>query len=75
MDIIDAVRNCHQAIRIEKQIMRLIMAEDDLWAIEQLEKRRQKWAKEVNKWKKIALDQVGLEQFQNIQRALLSGEL
>ena len=75
MDIIDAVRNCHQAIRIANGIMKQIMDEDDLWAINQLENRRQKWVKEANKWKKIALDQIGLEQFQNIQRALLKGEL
>ena len=75
MDIIDAVRNCHQAISIEKELTKLIQKEEDTIFIRQLEKRRAKWVKEALKWKKIAMDQIGLEQFQNIQRMLLSGEL
>lgn len=75
MDIINYVRNCHQAIRIEKQVSKMITQEDDAYIINLLTKRRLHWVKEANTYKKWALDQIGLDQFQNIQRALLKGEL
>ena len=49
--------------------------EDDEYIKRLLTQRRLHWVKEANTYKKWALDQIGLDQFQNIQRALLSGEL
>ena len=75
MDIINCVRNCHQAIRVEKQIKKMIDTETDDYIKKMLNRQRMFWVKEANKYKKQALDQVGLQQFQNIQRLLLNGEL
>ena len=75
MDIINYIRNCHQAIRIVKQLTKMTDNEDDEYIKQLLTQRRSYWVKEANTYKKLALDQIGLDQFQNIQRALLSGEL
>ena len=75
MDIINYIRNCHQAIRIVKQVSKMTDNEDDEYIKRLLTQRRLHWVKEANTYKKLALDQIGLDQFQNIQRALLSGEL
>ena len=75
MDIINYIRNCHQAIRIVKQLTKMTDNEDDEYIKQLLTQRRTYWVKEANTYKKLALDQIGLDQFQNIQRALLSGEL
>ena len=76
MEFIEAVRNCNFALSCVKRLSKISKDENlDEQTKQELTKQIKEWWEEANKIRRDVSHCIGFTQFQNIQRALIKGEL
>ena len=76
MEYVEAVRNCNFALRCVKRLSKISKQENlDDQTKQELTQQINQWWDEANKIRREVSRCIGFTQFQNIQRALLKGEL
>lgn len=76
MEYVEAVRNCNFALRYVKRFDRLSNDENlDEETRKELKEEAHKWWEEATKIRRDISQEIGFSQFQNIQRAIIKGEI